>query len=164
MSATTSTPSKFCYFFGIDAKKGENLTEGNRNLKELLGGKGANLSEMCNLGVPVPPGFTISTEANVVFNKHNNYASNIDMDGEKKVTKDQLPQQIIDEVNEYLTRLETISGKKFGSFQQEGDRVLLVSVRRFVLQLIFSINSILFYNISIIEFSLIVVLLLLCQV
>ena len=128
----SSNPSKFCYFFGIDPKSGQNLTEGNRNMKDLLGGKGANLSEMCNLGVPVPPGFTISTEANVLFNKHNNYASNIELEGETKVTKDQLPQQIIDEVNQYLTKLEQVAAKKFGSLQQEGDRVLLVSVRRFV--------------------------------
>ncbi|EFC45580.1 pyruvate phosphate dikinase [Naegleria gruberi] len=125
----SSNPSKFCYFFGIDPKSGQNLTEGNRNMKDLLGGKGANLSEMCNLGVPVPPGFTISTEANVLFNKHNNYASNIELEGETKVTKDQLPQQIIDEVNQYLTKLEQVAAKKFGSLQQEGDRVLLVSVR-----------------------------------
>ena len=48
--------SKFVYRFG-------SVTDGNRNLRELIGGKGANLAEMCNIGIPVPPGFTISTEA-----------------------------------------------------------------------------------------------------
>lgn len=130
---------KFCYFFGIDPTNKQNLTEGNRNMKDLLGGKGANLSEMCNLGAPVPPGFTISTEANVLFNQHNNYASNIFMDDEEKpVVKNQLPEQIITEVNEYLARLEKVSNKKFGSCQQEGEKILLVSVRRFVLILLFS--------------------------
>ena len=127
---------KFCYFFGIDPISKQNLTEGNRNMKDLLGGKGANLSEMCNLGSPVPPGFTISTDANVLFNQHNNYASKIFLDGEereKTVSNSQLPEQIIQEVNEYLARLEKISNKKFGSSQQPGERVLLVSVRRFVL-------------------------------
>ena len=127
-----SQQPKFCYFFGIDPTNGTNLTEGNRNMKDLLGGKGANLSEMCNLGAPVPQGFTISTEANVLFNKHNNYASNIELDGETSETTAQLPEQIVEEVNNYLTKLEKVSGKKFGDQQSGDEKLLLVSVRRFV--------------------------------
>ncbi|KAG2393712.1 hypothetical protein C9374_007243 [Naegleria lovaniensis] len=119
----------------MDPQSKQNLTEGNRNMKELLGGKGAGLAEMVNLGVPVPPGFTICTEANVLFNKHNNYASNIDLDDEEEMaqrnvsSKNQLPEQIVSEVNEYLARLEKVTNKKFGSLQNENEKVLLVSVR-----------------------------------
>ena len=50
---------KFVYFYG----GGKKMTDGDRSMREILGGKGANLAEMCNADVPVPPGFTVSTEA-----------------------------------------------------------------------------------------------------
>ena len=50
---------KYVYFYG----GGKKMTDGDRSMRELLGGKGANLAEMSNAGVPVPPGFTVSTEA-----------------------------------------------------------------------------------------------------
>ena len=56
---------KYVYFFGGGS------AEGNRDMKALLGGKGANLAEMTNIGVPVPPGFTISTEACELFYENN---------------------------------------------------------------------------------------------
>ena len=55
--------SKFVYFFGKD------VTDGKGSMKDLLGGKGAGLAEMANLGVPVPPGFTITTEVCVLYLK-----------------------------------------------------------------------------------------------
>ncbi|MBL4935159.1 pyruvate, phosphate dikinase [Clostridium sp. YIM B02515] len=85
------------------------FSEGTGKMKELLGGKGANLAEMTILGIPVPQGFTVTTEA---CNKYYD-------DG--KV----IAQEIIDEIHKTMTKLETISGKKFGSVENP----LLVSVR-----------------------------------
>ncbi|MDI3390265.1 pyruvate, phosphate dikinase [Streptomyces sp. B-S-A8] len=84
------------------------FTEGNRELKDLLGGKGANLAEMTNLGLPVPPGFTITTEA------CKGYLAN----GEE-------PAALRDEVTAHLDALEKQMGKKLG----QGNDPLLVSVR-----------------------------------
>jgi pyruvate,orthophosphate dikinase len=83
--------------------------EGNKSMKELLGGKGANLSEMTSLGVPVPPGFTITTEACDMYYKA----------GEK------LPEEITNEIEEHLKKLEEKMGKQLGA----EDDPLLVSVR-----------------------------------
>jgi pyruvate,orthophosphate dikinase len=91
--------SKYVYFFD----------EGNKEMRSLLGGKGANLAEMTKIGLPVPPGFTVTTEA------CNNYYE------EGK----QLSQEVIDQVFEYLKKLEDITQKKFGDIQNP----LLVSVR-----------------------------------
>ena len=85
------------------------LSEGNGNMRELLGGKGANLAEMTNLGMPVPQGFTITTEACTQY-----YA-----DGEK--ISDEIQAQIM----EYIGKLEQIAGKRFG----DEENPLLVSVR-----------------------------------
>ncbi len=90
---------KYVYFF----------SEGNANMRNLLGGKGANLAEMTTLGIPVPQGFTITTEA---CNKYYE-------DGEK------IDESIIKEIYVKLEELEKLSGKKFGSL----DNPLLVSVR-----------------------------------
>ena len=90
---------KFIYLF----------SEGNGNMRELLGGKGANLAEMTNLGMPVPQGFTITTEACTQY-----YA-----DGEK--ISDEIQAQIM----EYIGKLEQIAGKRFG----DEENPLLVSVR-----------------------------------
>ncbi|WLQ33696.1 pyruvate, phosphate dikinase [Streptomyces castrisilvae] len=84
------------------------FTEGNKDLKDLLGGKGANLAEMTNLGLPVPPGFTITTEACKVYLES----------GEEPVA-------LRDEVSAHLGALETRMGKKLG----QADDPLLVSVR-----------------------------------
>lgn len=84
------------------------FTEGNKDLKDLLGGKGANLAEMTNLGLPVPPGFTITTEACRHYLEHGN-----------------LPEGLADEVNAHLADLESAMGKKLG----QSDDPLLVSVR-----------------------------------
>ncbi|CAK7284734.1 pyruvate, phosphate dikinase [Streptomyces misionensis] len=84
------------------------FTEGNKDLKDLLGGKGANLAEMTNLGLPVPPGFTITTEACKVYLES----------GEE-------PTALRDEVSAHLDALEARMGKKLG----QADDPLLVSVR-----------------------------------
>ncbi len=91
--------NKFVYLF----------SEGNGKMRELLGGKGANLAEMTNLGMPVPQGFTITTEACTQY-----YA-----DGE--VINDDIQTEIM----EYITKMEEITGKKFGDIENP----LLVSVR-----------------------------------
>jgi len=83
--------------------------DGNKDLKDILGGKGANLAEMASIGLPVPPGFTISTEVCALFFKAGN----------------KLPAQVEKEVMTHLKRLEKVSGQKFGD---EADP-LLVSVR-----------------------------------
>ena len=85
------------------------FSEGNGNMRELLGGKGANLAEMSKLGMPVPNGFTITTEA---CNKYYD-------DGER------ISEDIQSEIMEYLGKLEAEAGKKFGDAQNP----LLVSVR-----------------------------------
>ena len=85
------------------------FTEGNANMRELLGGKGANLAEMTNIGLPVPQGFTISTEACTQYYE----------DGRK--INDEIQAQIM----EYIEKMEAITGKKFGDLENP----LLVSVR-----------------------------------
>ncbi|MFF4014181.1 pyruvate, phosphate dikinase [Streptomyces sp. NPDC001843] len=84
------------------------FTEGNKDLKDLLGGKGANLAEMTNLGLPVPPGFTITTEACKVY-----------------LDSGEEPADLRDEVSAHLDALEQKMGKKLG----QADDPLLVSVR-----------------------------------
>ncbi len=90
---------KYCYLF----------TEGNATMRELLGGKGANLAEMTNIGLPVPQGFTISTEACTQYYE----------DG-RRINDD-----IQNEIMEYIDKMEKICGKKFG----DKENPLLVSVR-----------------------------------
>ena len=85
------------------------FTEGNATMRNLLGGKGANLAEMTNLGLPVPQGFTITTEACTQYYE----------DGEK--INDEIMGQIMDHIN----KMEEITGKKFG----DKENPLLVSVR-----------------------------------
>ncbi|MFC7893481.1 MULTISPECIES: pyruvate, phosphate dikinase [unclassified Streptomyces] len=84
------------------------FTEGNKDLKDLLGGKGANLAEMTNLGLPVPPGFTITTEACKTY-----------------LDSGEEPTALRDEVSAHLDALEARMGKKLG----QADNPLLVSVR-----------------------------------
>ncbi|MEU7698177.1 MULTISPECIES: pyruvate, phosphate dikinase [unclassified Streptomyces] len=91
-----------------DQKFVYDFTEGNRDLKDLLGGKGANLAEMTNLGLPVPPGFTITTEACKVY-----------------LESGSEPVALRDEVSAHLDALEQRMGKKLG----QADDPLLVSVR-----------------------------------
>ena len=90
---------KYCYLF----------SEGNANMRELLGGKGANLAEMTSMGLPVPQGFTISTEACTQYYE----------DG-RKINDD-----IQAEINDYIVKMEEVTGKKFG----DKTNPLLVSVR-----------------------------------
>ena len=90
---------KYCYLF----------SEGNANMRELLGGKGANLAEMTNIGLPVPQGFTITTEACTQYYEDNR----------------EINPEIMAEINEYIVRMEEITGKKFG----DKENPLLVSVR-----------------------------------
>ena len=85
------------------------FTEGNANMRELLGGKGANLAEMTNLGLPVPQGFTISTEACTRYYE----------DGKT------IAPEIMEQINTALVKMEEICGKKFGDMENP----LLVSVR-----------------------------------
>jgi pyruvate,orthophosphate dikinase len=95
--------TKYVYFFG------NGKAEGNGKMKDLLGGKGSGLAQMTNIGIPVPPGFTITTEACVYYSKNN-----------KKY-----PPGLEEEILEHLKRLEETVGKKFGG----GENPLLVSVR-----------------------------------
>ena len=90
---------KYCYLF----------TEGNASMRNLLGGKGANLAEMTNIGLPVPQGFTISTEACTQYYE----------DGR------QINSEIKAEIMEYIEKMENVTGKKFGDLENP----LLVSVR-----------------------------------
>ena len=95
--------TKYVYFFG------NGKAEGTSSMKDLLGGKGANLAEMTNIGLPVPPGFTISTEACDYFSKNNG----------------EYPQGMREEVLLNLKQLETTMGAKLG----DSKNPLLVSVR-----------------------------------
>ena len=90
---------KYCYLF----------SEGNASMREILGGKGANLAEMTNIGLPVPQGFTISTEACTQYYE----------DGR------QINDEIMAEIMEYIVKMEEVTGKKFGDLENP----LLVSVR-----------------------------------
>ncbi len=94
---------KYVYFFA------NGKAEGNAKMKDILGGKGAGLAEMTNLGVPVPPGFTISAEVCKYYYDHERT----------------YPEGLKEQVEEALHRLEEVSGKKFGSVENP----LLVSVR-----------------------------------
>lgn len=94
---------KYVYFFSKD------FADGDKELKHLLGGKGANLAEMCTLKLPIPPGFTISTEVcDFYYKNHWKY-----------------PEELVKQVKESLERLERSMGKKLG----DGDDPLLLSVR-----------------------------------
>ncbi|HRI11270.1 MAG TPA: PEP/pyruvate-binding domain-containing protein, partial [Nannocystaceae bacterium] len=103
-----ATPSKLqankmVYYFG------KSRTEGEAGLKALLGGKGANLADMCSIGLPVPPGFTITTDTCAAYYR----------------AGQRLPVGLMNEVHKYVSVLEKETGKKFGS----PDNPLLVSVR-----------------------------------
>ncbi|HEX7105406.1 MAG TPA: pyruvate, phosphate dikinase [Acidothermaceae bacterium] len=90
------------------AKYVYDFSEGNRDMKDLLGGKGANLAEMTNLGLPVPPGFIITTDACRAY-----------------LASGQPPRELADEISQHLASLEQTMGKKLG----DADDPLLVSVR-----------------------------------
>jgi pyruvate,orthophosphate dikinase len=94
--------AKYVYFFG------EGKADGTKEMKSLLGGKGANLAEMTNLGIPVPPGFTISTDVCAFYKDPQRY-----------------PAEIQGEVDEAVTRMERVLGLKFG----DPEKPLLMSVR-----------------------------------
>ncbi len=94
---------KYVYLFG------PGKAEGNAQMKDLLGGKGANLAEMCNLGLPVPPGFTITTEVCTYYYQHNRT----------------YPPELKEQVQAGVRRVEEILGKKFG----DPENPLLFSVR-----------------------------------
>ena len=96
-------PHPFVYFFAPAR------AEGNKEMKDLLGGKGANLAEMAGAGLPVPPGFTVSTEACNIFSRSGG----------------KLPDEIVAEIRQNLRKLEETAGKKFG----DPSDPLLVSVR-----------------------------------
>src|SRR5512142_1468783 len=94
---------KYVFYFG------DGHADGNAKMKDVLGGKGAGLAEMTNIGVPVPPGFTISTEVCTYFNEHDK----------------SYPPELKGAVAENLARVEKSVGRKFGDAKQP----LLVSVR-----------------------------------
>ena len=96
------TTTKYVYFFG------GGKADGNGKMKDILGGKGAGLAEMTNAGLPVPPGFTIQTEACREYMRHNAVSKDVDRQTE-----------------EALAKLETLQGQKLG----KGENPLLVSVR-----------------------------------
>jgi len=93
---------KYVYFFA------DKKAEGNGKMKDMLGGKGAGLAEMTNIGIPVPAGFTITTEVCTYYYENKKY-----------------PESLEDEVRENITKVENIMGKKFG----DKDNPLLLSVR-----------------------------------
>lgn len=99
----TATATKYIYFFA------HGKADGNAKMRDLLGGKGANLAEMTNLGIPVPPGFTISTVA-CKYYYHN---------------EEKWPQGLEEELKQAMRKLEEVTGKKFG----DKENPLLVSVR-----------------------------------
>src|SRR6185436_18156680 len=102
MSATTST-TKYVYFFGAGRAEGSSV------MRNLLGGKGCELAEMTNLGIPVPPGFTITTQAWAHYNRSGH----------------EWPEELWDQTLENLQRLEGAADAGFG----DPKRPLLVSVR-----------------------------------
>ncbi|NCN26157.1 pyruvate, phosphate dikinase, partial [bacterium] len=104
----SSSIDKPIYFFGLD-KNGKNLTEGGSEQKNLLGGKGSNLAQMAKLDLPVPPGFTISTEVCTHFYNNNQ----------------KYPDNLTSELEKNLKQLESCMDLEFGS----PSRPLLVSVR-----------------------------------
>src|SRR6476660_10336532 len=101
-SPATQKGSKRVYFFGAGR------AEGTKDMKKTLGGKGANLAEMTNLGVPVPPGFTISCDCCIEF-----------------LRTGQPPAGLQQEVEEHMRRLDVAAGKRFG----DANAPLLVYVR-----------------------------------
>ena len=96
-------PERWVYFFG------DGTAEGSAEMRDLLGGKGADLAEMSRLGIPVPPGFTITTQACLRYFREGNRIS----------------QELLSEIDHAMARLEKVTGKRFGP----GSRPLLVSVR-----------------------------------
>ena len=100
-AGTTATPTKYVYFFG------GGKADGNGRMKDILGGKGAGLAEMTNAGLPVPPGFTIQTEAC------------------REYMRGKVSPKIDIEMLAALEQLQTLQGQKLGA----GDNPLLVSVR-----------------------------------
>ena len=96
------------FAFGKDAN-GNNVTEGNKDMKAILGGKGANLAEMASIGLPVPPGFTISCQTCIDYSSNNN----------------QFPAGALEEIERYRLDLEQRIGKRIGDAVDP----LLVSVR-----------------------------------
>src|SRR5260370_42631782 len=100
-ATTKPTTTRYVYFFG------GGKADGNGKMKDVLGGKGAGLAEMTNLGLPVPPGFTIQTEACREYMRHNAVSKDVDRQTE-----------------EALARLEGLQGQKLG----KGQTPLLVSV------------------------------------
>src|SRR5467141_5448778 len=91
-AASKTKPAKFVYYFG------EGKADGNGKMKPLLGGKGANLAEMTRIGLPVPPGFTISTEVCTYFYAHNK----------------SYPKELEAQVKDALDHVARITGRKFG--------------------------------------------------
>src|SRR6195256_5608007 len=99
---TKKSATKYVYFFG------GGKADGNGKMKDVLGGKGAGLAEMTNAGLPVPPGFTIQTEACRQYLKHNT-----------------VPAELEKQMQDALQRLEKLTGERLG----DKDQPLLVSVR-----------------------------------
>ena len=98
-----SMANRYVYFFATGK------AEGKAEMRDSLGGKGANLAEMANMGIPVPPGFTISSEVCSYYFSHNKT----------------FPEQLREQVDESLARLEKVMGAKFG----DEENPLLISVR-----------------------------------
>ena len=103
--ASKKSDKQYVYFYGF----GKKYTEGGSNMKAIIGGKGANLAEMALAGLPVPAGFSVSTEACAYYNSH----------------KKALPPGMMDQVKQKLALLEKLTGKKLGDPRNP----LLVSVR-----------------------------------
>src|SRR5215475_12072625 len=102
--ATNSKPAQYVYLFG------NKKADGNGTMKPLLGGKGANLAEMSRIGLPVPPGFTITTEVCTFYYEH----------------KKTYPKELQAQIEAGIAQIEKIMGTKFGD---KKNMPLLVSVR-----------------------------------
>src|ERR1700693_5552156 len=102
ITAAKPATTKYVYFFG------GGKADGNGKMKDVLGGKGAGLAEMTNAGLPVPPGFTIQTEACREYMRHNAVSKEVES-----------------QTGEALGKLESLQGQKLG----KGENPLLVSVR-----------------------------------
>ncbi|MBN1268815.1 MAG: pyruvate, phosphate dikinase, partial [Kiritimatiellae bacterium] len=105
LKGSAAGKKQYVYFYGF----GKKHTEGNAKMKAILGGKGANLAEMANANLPVPPGFIISTEACAYYSNHGG----------------KYPPGLMDQMKAQLAKLEKMMGKKLG----DPNDPLLVSVR-----------------------------------
>lgn len=123
--------TKHVYFFGLDDASEKNLSEGNMGMKVLLGGKGANLAEMANLHMPVPQGFTISTEACVLYEEAQAHPERASASC-KQAYGVSIDKHVAEQVEQQLITLQQATQSVFPTSTSEWDakqKMLLLSVR-----------------------------------